>query len=203
VETVDGSYLKRWFRGNDNGPLFRTNGEITFRKDESWSLKRWAALEDLGSQKELYRWAWDLHTRELDDDWSPLLGLMRLMDASTTPSSAQFETLVAKTFDVDEAARILSVRALNDDWNSIGLGNGQNAYFYFAPREGRWKFIPWDMDGTFGNVSARLTPDADPGFARLFSRPRYLRIYLQAQRRTRSGTRRYPPTTRRTLFHYA
>src|SRR2546426_1003820 len=113
---------------------------------------------------------------------------MRLMDASTTPSSAQFETLVAKTFDIDEAARILSVRALNDDWDSIGLGNGQNAYFYFAPREGRWKFIPWDMDGTFGNVSARLTPDADPGFARLFSRPRYLRIYLQAQRRSLATT---------------
>lgn len=188
VETVDGAYVKRWFRGDDDGPLFRTNGQITSRKDESWSLTRWASLEDLGSQKELYRWAWDLHTRELEDDWSPLLALMRLMDASTTPSGAQFETLAAKVFDVDEAVRILSVRALNDDWDSVGFGNGQNAYLYFAPREGRWKFIPWDMDGTFGNTSARLLPDVDPGLARLVSRPRYLRLYLQAQRRSLATT---------------
>jgi hypothetical protein len=184
VERVDGAYLKRWFRGDDEGPLLRANAKITFRVDEGWDLARWAAIEDWGADKEDYRWNWDLHTRELDDDWTQFLALFRIFDPGSTQSDAEFEARLAEKFDVDEFVRVVAVRALNTDWDSLGFGNGQNTYLYYAPIQGRWAFLPWDMDGTFGDAGFPFEPTADPGINRLLSRPNFYRKYLQAMRRS-------------------
>jgi hypothetical protein len=182
VETVDSSYLSRRFASDEDGLLLRANGKITFHIDDTWGLTRWAAFQYLGADRESYRWNWDLHTRTLEDDWPPLIALMKVMDVGQTPTGPAFDSAVKDIVDLEEWARVLAVRALNDDWDAIGIGNGQNGYLYYAPLEKRWKYLPWDMDHTFdvNRVnSAPLFPTADPGFSRLLGRPEFRRMYLQ------------------------
>lgn len=180
VEVVDRAYMARWFPLDKDGLILRANGKITFRLDESWNLSRWAAFQYLGPDKEAYRWNWDLHSRTLEDDWAPVISLMRTMDPGQTPTNAAFDLAAKDILDVEQMARMFAVRVLNDDWDTVGIGNGQNTYIYYASNEGRWKYVPWDMDHTFGNVAASLSPTADPGITRLLARPEFRRIYLQA-----------------------
>jgi hypothetical protein len=179
VEVVDKAYVSRWWPADKDGLLLRANGKITFHLDDSWNLSSWASFTYRGSSKESYRWNWDLHTRILEDEWSPLVDFMKVMDPAQTPSGAAFDTAVKQVLDVEEMVRVLAVRVLNDDWDGIGVGNGQNAYIYYAPNEGRWKYIPWDMDHTYANTGATLSPSVDPGVTRLLARPEFRRMYLQ------------------------
>jgi hypothetical protein len=72
-----------------------------------------------------------------------------------------------------------AARVLQDDWDTIGIGNGQNAYVYLAPVEGRFKLLAWDMDHTFGNAGAKLYPEgSEAQITRLVQRPKFRRMYL-------------------------
>jgi hypothetical protein len=96
---------------------------------------------------------------------------------TTVVLDAQIETIL----DVEQFMRVEAARTLQDDWDTIGIGNGQNAYIYYAPIEGRFKLGPWDMDHTFGNVGAKLFPEgSEAQITRLVQRPKFRRMYLRA-----------------------
>ncbi len=180
VETVDRAYVSRWYPKGPVGQLLRANGRITFRLDEQWGLTNWASFTSRGNDKEAYRMNWDLHTNTLEDEWAPFIQLIRVMDPSITPTGPAYDTAIKEIADPTEFMRVLAVRALNDDWDAVGIGNGQNAYVYYALDEKRWKYLPWDMDHTYANAGATLLPTADPGIARMIGRPEFNRAYLQA-----------------------
>jgi hypothetical protein len=101
------------------------------------------------------------------------------MDKSITPD-AGFDEKIAGIMNVEASLRVLAVRSMLADWDTIGIGNGQNAYLYYAPIEGRHYLIPWDMDHTFERTDVAIAPGAGTtGFNRIISRPVYRRTYAR------------------------
>ncbi len=192
IEVVNGDYMGRRF--DDNGLLFKMNGKITFRlffgEDiREWDLHGWSSLQDRGPDKESYRWNFNLHTRSLEDEFGPLIELCKAIDED---NNDKFDAEIEDVVDVEEFIRLVALRMMNDDWDGVGIGNGQNTYIYYDAREGRWKYIPWDMDHTFANAGATVWPTADPGITRLYSRPKYRRMYLQTIERMLNETWNVP-----------
>jgi hypothetical protein len=197
IESIDKDFCERRF--GPGGIVMKATGKITFHLDESWGLASWASLSWLGNNKESYRWNWDMQSRELEDNWDPLIGegsdpvagnmgLMKVIDAGQTPTLSVFMTKIRQILDVDEFMRVEALRVMNDDWDGVGVGNGQNTYFYYSIQDGRWKLIPWDMDHTFNNTGANLWPTTDPGINRLIAQPEFKRSYLRAVARSMSTT---------------
>ncbi|MBN1442433.1 MAG: CotH kinase family protein, partial [Planctomycetes bacterium] len=119
------------------------------------------------------RWYFNPRTRELDDNFVEIAEMMRVIN-----NVSLLDTDLENIMDVEQFLRMYAARCAHDDWDTISIGNGQNAYFYYAPIEGRFKLLPWDMDHSWGNASARLYPDADGSFSRVLQRPKFRRMYL-------------------------
>lgn len=183
VETVDSHYTGKWFPSDGDGYIFKIPGRRYLDDGGNMAGVDWTTLGYRGSMSnfeyERYRWYFIPGSHQLEDRWNDLVDLCTVMDVSRTPV-AQFESQITNILDVEQFLRVIAARTLHDDWDCIGIGNGQNAYIYFAPNEGRWKFLPWDMDHTFGNVSAKLYPEgSETQISRLVGRPIFRRMYLR------------------------
>lgn len=183
VETIDSRYVEKWFPGDGDGYIFKIPGRRYFDDSGSMSGVDWTTFGYRGSNSnfeyERYRWYFNPGSRQNENRWADLVALCTTMDVSRTTPAA-FDAQIESILDVEQFLRVEAVRTLQDDWDTIGIGNGQNAYVYFAPGEGRWKLLPWDMDHTFGNVGAKLFPEgSEAQITRLVQRPQYRRMYLR------------------------
>ncbi len=175
LEPVNKTYLELWFPEDSDGNLMKVTGKQTFGDSDNHlsNLIQWATYRYLGGNKASYRWMYNPRTREDLDEFEPLMDMMRAINATTARIDAELEEIM----DVEQFLRVYAARCAHDDWDTISIGNGQNAYVYFAPIEGRWKLLPWDMDHSWGNTSARIYPDADSSFSRVVARPKFRRLY--------------------------
>ncbi len=176
IEPTNSEYLDLWFPQDSNGILMKITGKQTFNDSGSHqsNLLRWANWSNRGGAKTSYRWNFNFRTRELEDNFSPLISLIQTMNGSSTVLDNQLEDIM----DVEQFLRVYAARCAHDDWDTIAIGNGQNAYIYYASNEGRWKLLPWDMDHSWGNTGARVYPDNDATFRRIVERPKYRRKYM-------------------------
>ncbi len=179
IQPINGDYLRRWFPQDSDGILMKLTGKLLF--DDNGGFRggstSWCRLSYQGADKERYRYNFNLRSRELEDDYQPLFDLLTTM--SNTPTS-QYDDAIAEILDTEQFMRVIAARVAHDDWDTVGIGNGQNCYMYYASIEGRWKLLPWDMDNTWRNANARTLPNADTGTSRLIARPNYRRQYNRA-----------------------
>lgn len=176
IEPVNRDYLKLWFPGDSDGFLFKITGRQVFSDagDHQSNFISWTDYQYRGNFKGAYRWYYNIRSRDVEDNYSHLMDWLLVMAGSSTTLDRDLDTVM----DVEQFLRVYAARCAHDDWDTIAIGNGQNAYVYFAEREGRWKLIPWDMDHSWSNTSARIYPDADTRFRAVINRPKYRRIYL-------------------------
>jgi hypothetical protein len=175
VEPVNRDYFRLWFPDDADGILMKITGKLVFDDNGNMdgNLTQWASYANRGANPSSYRWNFNHRTRELEDDFAPLIALIQKMNSSALVLDNELESIM----DVEQFLRVYAARCAHDDWDTIAIGNGQNAYIYYAALEGRWKLIPWDMDHSWGNTGARIYPDADGTFATIVSRPKYRRMY--------------------------
>ena len=168
--------LRLWFPEDADGYLMKITGKQIFNDGGGHmsNLLRWANWSNRGSRKSSYRWNFNHRTRELEDNFQPLMDLVAAMNSNTARLDSELEDIM----DVEQFMRVYAARCAHDDWDTIAIGNGQNMYCYYAANEGRWKLLPWDMDHTWGNVNARSRPDNDGAMSRILARPKYGRMYL-------------------------
>ncbi|MEM7263932.1 MAG: CotH kinase family protein, partial [Planctomycetota bacterium] len=176
IDPTNGDYLRMWFPGDDDGLLYKITGQQTFddNGNHQGNLIEWANYSYQTADKGRYRWNWNPRTRETEDNFSPLPELMRALSGGSTALDNELEDIM----DVEQFLRVYAGRCAHDDWDTISIGNGQNAYTYFASNEGRFKLLPWDMDHSWGNANSRIYPDADSRMRNVINRPKYRRIYL-------------------------
>ncbi|NQT82833.1 lamin tail domain-containing protein, partial [bacterium] len=183
---VDGDYVRFYWPDDAAGTLFKVDDH--FEWNDSWSHNHWDAyLRWEGTDKEEYRWNWELRTNEKEDDYSEFLDFVYFMDPYTT-SNATFDAEAEDVLDVDEWLKALAVRFLVDDWDTLGYNRGKNAYIYKPyhagdgtpedpARPGRWSLLPWDSDLTFGNVNAPIVSSSFRSIKRMLDRPKFQRRY--------------------------
>lgn len=75
--------------------------------------------------------------------------LIELARFHTTATDDEFAAGIADYIDLDEFAQFLACEAALCHYDGL-LANGQNFFLYLDPRAGRFGFIPWDLDHSWG-----------------------------------------------------
>ncbi len=176
IQPINSTWLNLWWPDDAEGKLYKITGRHKFDDGGNFVENVWCSFTNRGSTADDFRWWFIPTNHETRDEHGELMTFCRLMDPNITTTTT-FDAQAERFIDIDQWIRVHAVRVVNDDWDTIGIANGQNAYIYYASRAGRWRLLPWDVDHTFGNVDASLFPTPDAGVNRFLGRPQYRRLY--------------------------
>ena len=145
---------------------------------------------DLGSDWTAYKQTYDPKTELTDAQKKRVIDFAHLLTAG---SDAEFNERVAEFIDLDETSRYFAVTVWLSTLDSI-LAMGQNFYVYLDPATDKFKFMPWDLDHSFGqfpmggsqeqreNLSINRPWRGDNRFLeRLFKVESFKKLYLAHQ----------------------
>jgi len=131
VEPVDGDFLRDRF-GTAPVPLFKP---VTYQ-----------LFEDVGNDWADYAEVYDLKTEATDAQRRRVVELARLVSGA---DDAEFARRIGDYVELDAFARFLACEVLLANYDGF-LSDGQNFYVYLDPATGRFGFIPWDQDLSWG-----------------------------------------------------
>lgn len=122
---------------------FNDKGGNLFKGDPSGDLK-W-----LGASQSFYTNKYELKTNETVNDWSDLIQLINIINNTTT---AEFQDSLNAYLNVNE---YLYQRAVTDAFVNLDsyMGSGHNYYLYHDSLSGKWRWIVWDVNESFGNFN--------------------------------------------------
>jgi hypothetical protein len=132
VEQIDELFLTRHF-SNDNDNLYKAGDQG-------------ASLDYLSANKEDYKATYELKTNEKKDDWTGLINLIGKL--KNTPDE-DFVKIVGSILDLDNCIRYLAFNMVNGNFDSY-TGSGRNFYLYDDQVYGKFRWIPWDVNLSFG-----------------------------------------------------
>lgn len=145
VEEVDNAYLDRHF-GDHKGNLYKQNSSGSAGYTLDW----------LGNKPENYYPQYDLENHRDQNDWSPLI---RFVDVLNNTPDAAFADSIATVFDVPGFLRVL---ALDYAVNNLDFyaNSGRNYFLYHdAGGDGKIHWLPWDYNLTWREDAPPVEPD--------------------------------------------
>jgi len=187
VQKVDGDYVDMWFPQDANGYIHKIDDYFEYSADgtEFRNLDEGLKYDSRHPLlKETYRWGFEKRSRREDDNWDHLFDFAVAMN--TPSSSPGYEQTIESVIDPEHFARVLAIRRAVGDWDSYGYNRGKNNYFYYAPQEGKWYLLPWDIDFTLGSGHGASTnlfsvnAGQFPEVYQFLEYPKYRKMYLQA-----------------------
>lgn len=131
-------------------------------------------IQNLGDDKELYRWFFLIENNRARDDYA---GLMRFCKNFAAPSDV-LEARAAEIMDVDQWMRTFAMYSLCGIGDTYTQGLYHNNMYYVRPEDGRVLVFPWDMDFAF----VRSTSEAlwgNANLARIIALPAYTRLFYR------------------------
>lgn len=111
-----------------------------------------ADLNYIGNDPDLYkltqgeRRVYELKTNEEKDDYSDLANLINIINNA---SDSDFKSKLEEIFNIDVFLKYLAVEIFTGHWDGYSY-NKNNFYLYKNTSTGKFEFIPYDMDNTFG-----------------------------------------------------
>jgi len=155
IERVDREALRGW-------ELNRVEGTFTLVRDESKSRRGELGLPgrsmfgvDIDALRPtdeerlaLLAAAFDVRGEVEDHDWEALLDLVRWVRRSS--AGATFAAELAERVDLPAMIDFLAIHILSHDMDSLDVDYWLYLDGSGGPGEGRWRFIPWDKNLTFG-----------------------------------------------------
>lgn len=137
IENIDKTFLKsKYGSANNDGNLYKTDRGASVPLD--WQ----------GADKEAYKQqGMKLTTNENADDWSGFIDFVNFLN---NYNGSDFKDLFEKKFDIHSYLKALAVEKCVRSWDSY-WGGGNNYYLYNHP-DGKWRWIPWDMNETFQDI---------------------------------------------------
>ena len=142
---------KDWLKdvfGDNDGDLYKA------AFDQPGQPKYFADLTYLGPADDDYFLHYRKQTNKngLDEfDYSSIRDFTALINQ--TPD-AEFEQTILANFDVEEFIEYMVVSNFIANWDSYPF-RPKNFFLYDNPEDGKWHFIPWDLDGTFQDYGNR------------------------------------------------
>lgn len=137
VEHIDENFTKIRY-GNNDGNMYKC----------LWP----ANLGFRGLNPDVYKFesdnrrAYELTRNEEIDDYTDLAYLIAVLN-NIDPT--EFPQLLEPIFDVNTYLKDLVVEILTGDWDDYSF-NQNNYYLYHDEESGRFEYIPYDLDNTFG-----------------------------------------------------
>ena len=138
VERIDQSFIERHLP-DANGLLFKV--------DEGGPG---ANLQFLGDDPSAYQQAFEPETKSAKKGRQQLVEFIRMMSQST---DADFAAKLESKFEVDHFLRVTAVMLLSGAFDQLTGWNPHNYYLYRDGKEGRWQYLPWDLDVGFCEVA--------------------------------------------------
>lgn len=146
VEQIDDQFLDRSI-GDDDGMLFKAGSNFGPGSDE-------ASLVYEGPEASDYGDAYELKMNE-SDDWSDFIEFIEFIN---TASDEQFENELADHLDLQAYLRSAALDNLFVNLDSYTL-SARNYYLYQNTSLGRWQWIKWDCNETFGSYAMGVPGD--------------------------------------------
>ncbi|MFT5497372.1 MAG: hypothetical protein ACI9TH_002778, partial [Kiritimatiellia bacterium] len=137
-----------------------TTGGVEGYKLPTADIVRGVGTGSLGTDPELYRWHWLIESNLDEDNYAPL---MEFLQAYGQPSSApSYHEDMRRLLDIDQWLRAFAVQVLFGIGDNYSSGSQHNAIFYQRPADGKFLYLPWDMDFTFAaGATSDLTPNGE------------------------------------------
>jgi hypothetical protein len=131
-EAIDDEFLQSRFINDDGGNLYKCiwGADLTYQ----------------GTNPLTYSSVYELKTNKTLNDYSGLIHFIEVLNTSTT---SNFPCAIPDVFDVDLYLKTLVYEVLIGHWDGYA-GNKNNYYLYQRPSDGKFVFIEYDMDNTFG-----------------------------------------------------
>lgn len=186
VQKIDGDYVAQWYPDDRGGYIHKIDDYFEYSTDGTGFSNRDEGLLYNNSHPllpETYRWGFEKRSKRENDNWGHLFQFAVRMN--TPPNSSDYETNIESVIHPEHFARVLAIRHAVGDWDSYGYNRGKNNYFYYAPSEGKWYLLPWDIDFTLGSghgsSSNLFTVGGQfPEVRNFLDHPDYRNLYLQA-----------------------
>ena len=137
VEHIDEEFAMSRF-GNKDGNLYKClwPADLAYRGADPDSYKIWT-----GS-----RWVYELATNEEENDFSDLAGFIGVLHNSGNESlSCDLDAV----FNTPDYLKVMAAQIFCGDWDGY-IYNKNNFYLYHNTHTGRFEYIPYDVDNTFG-----------------------------------------------------
>ncbi len=132
VEHIDDEFLQKRFIGDDDGNLYKC----------TWG----ADLKYRGASQPSYYGSYELKTNKVANDYSELIQFIQTLNSI---SNADFPCFIEDNFEVELFLKTLAVEIIIGHWDGYAY-NKNNFYLYQQPSNGKFVFIEYDMDNTFG-----------------------------------------------------
>ena len=182
-ESLSGDFTASHFPTDPSGNLYVVHYSFDInnnRLDEG-------NLRYEGTDPNSYRDCYIKQTNVRDDDYSDLIHLTYVLNASY-PTDAAYFNAVSQVVNVTQWLRYIAADTLAGNLEGgLTTGLGDDYAMYRGATDTRFKLVPWDLDTLFGMGGS--TPDTGrsvfagyssiPGLSRLFTNPDTLRIYYQ------------------------
>ena len=128
-----------------------------------------------GTDKEQYRWQFEIRSARSRDDYSKLIELADILQLN----GAALQAAAPSVIDVDQFMRVLAAASLLQPWDFYtGTVGTKNFMFYAPPDGGPLKAFPWDWDSSFSNNNGGTSANLFGGglLSKITALPVYTRL---------------------------
>jgi len=137
VEHIDEEFVKSRF-GNNDGNLFKClwPADLTYLGPNPDSYK------EMQGDRRIY----DLKTNKAADDYTDLANFISVLNIT---SNDDFRCEIEKVFNVQDYLKIIAFDIFTSNWDGY-IYNKNNFYLYHNTETGKFEYINYDIDNTFG-----------------------------------------------------
>lgn len=141
LEEFDKDWLQKVF-GEKSGNLYKCTwpADLVYLGTDQQTYKNINSGSVTGGR------AYDLQTNEIADDYSGLVDLITLLNQ--TPDAA-FAALIAQKINIDGLLKAFALDVASGNWDDY-MYNKNNYFLYQRSDNGKFEFITYDTDNTFG-----------------------------------------------------
>ncbi len=177
-------FLEETF-GDNSGPLYNMellynpNGTID-GKPESLKLNNpynhnngSLLIADQGTDKETYRWNFQMRNARSRDDYGPMIQLAQAFSLT----GAALETATNAIMDVDQWMRTWAMLSLNGNDDIYTRVFDHNFRMYVRPDDGKIVALPWDLDRAF-QLAVRAPLWGDENLRKVIELPVNRRLFF-------------------------
>ncbi len=141
AEQINKKFLSSRF-GENSGNLYK----CSWPADLVWLGSNQQTYKDIINPSPLNERAYELKTNETADDYNDLVALINVIN--NTPQSF-FQAAIDTVFDVQAYLKVLATEVLIGHWDNY-FYNKNNYYLYHHQASGKFVYLPYDMDNTWG-----------------------------------------------------
>jgi hypothetical protein len=141
LEEFDKDWLQRVY-SEKSGNLYK----CTYPADLVYLGDNQQTYKDIKSGSATGGRAYDLQTNETADDYSDLVDLISTLDKSSDPD---FAVQIAQRINIEGLLKAFAFDVASGNWDDY-MYNKNNYFIYYHTATGKFEFISYDTDNTFG-----------------------------------------------------